>query len=123
MKTLRTIMKTCVLSLALPEAFLFLTGCATPHNETLGVRHDAPFYHNAVFAPDGKSVAATKDMANLVLVFDTTNGTEILRFRPDALKNLGPRLNFWDTRRIGPAAEIIAAYTQEVTEHARRQAA
>ena len=104
MKTLRTIMKTCVFSLALPEAFLFLTGCATPHNETLGVRHDAPFYHNAVFAPDGKSVAATKDMANLVLVFDTTNGTEILRFRPDALKNLGPRLNFWDTRRIGPAA-------------------
>ena len=104
MKTLRTMMNIGMLSLALPEVLLFLTGCASPRHETLGVQHDAPFYRNPVFSPDGKSVAAIKDLANLVLVFDTTNGMETLRFRPDELKNLGPRLNLLATRRIGPAA-------------------
>ena len=65
----------------------FPGGCATPSKEQLGVRPDAtPVHHQAAFSPDGKYVAATKAMANSVLVFDPATGFETLRFQPEELR-------------------------------------
>ncbi|HTY87534.1 MAG TPA: WD40 repeat domain-containing protein [Candidatus Acidoferrum sp.] len=100
-------------------AIPFLAGCCvTLPRQKLGVRPDAmPDYHQVVFSPDGRSVAAINAPARMVLVFDTTNTMETARFQPATLQCAGPRFSFSSTRRLGPEAvaftpdqRLIAAF-------------